>query len=337
MSDRAIRVKELRKQYPGRDGPVHAVKGIDLELPVGECFGLLGPNGAGKTTTVEILEGLNQPTSGEVEVLGLRWATDARTIRERIGVTLQETRFPDKETVRELLTVFRSFYKAGLTVDEAITRVSLESKANALIEQLSGGQQQRLAVAIALVGDPELLFLDEPTTGLDPQSRRQLWDVIRDLHDRDRTVLLTTHYMDEAERLCDRVAVIDHGTIIAMGSPRELIARLGGDHIVEFAIEGNGVPLDPQSLAGLDSVLDARADGEGFSLTVTEPHRAIPALLDELDRQERPLARLTTRHVSLEDVFVSLTGRHLRDDSTEETRSFNLGGRRRRNRPSRPS
>src|SRR3974390_285243 len=290
MRDRAIRVKELRKQYPGRDGPVHAVNGIDLEIPVGECFGLLGPNGAGKTTTVEILEGINQPTAGEVEVLGLRWATDDRTIRERIGVTLQETRFPDKETVRELITVFRSFYRSGLTIDEAIARVSLESKANSLIEQLSGGQQQRLAVAIALVGDPELLFLDEPTTGLDPQSRRQLWDVIRSLKDRGRTVLLTTHYMDEAERLCDRVAIIDQGKIIAQGSPRELIARLGAEHIIEFALESNGTPLDPESFAGLDSVLIARADGEGYALTVSEPHRAIPALLDNLERQGRPLA-----------------------------------------------
>jgi ABC-2 type transport system ATP-binding protein len=332
MSDWAIRVKELRKQYPGRDGPVHAVNGIDLEIQQGECFGLLGPNGAGKTTTVEILEGLNQPTSGEVEVLGLQWASQAAAIRERIGVTLQETRFPDKETVRELLTVFRSFYRTGLAVDEAISQVSLESKANALIEQLSGGQQQRLAVAIALVGDPELLFLDEPTTGLDPQSRRQLWDVIRNLKDRGRTVLLTTHYMDEAERLCDRVAIIDHGNIIAQGSPRELIARLGAEHIIEFALEGNGEPLDPQSFAGLDSVLMARADGEGYALTVTEPHRAIPALLDDLDGQGRPLARLTTRHVSLEDVFVSLTGRHLRDETEGETRVLNLGGRRRRRR-----
>jgi ABC-2 type transport system ATP-binding protein len=336
MSDRAIRVKELRKQYPGRDGPVHAVSGIDLEIRVGECFGLLGPNGAGKTTTVEILEGLNQPTSGEVEVLGLRWATDAAAIRERIGVTLQETRFPDKETVRELLTVFRSFYRMSLSVDEAISRVSLESKANALIEQLSGGQQQRLAVAIALVGDPELLFLDEPTTGLDPQSRRQLWEVIRELRDRSRTVLLTTHYMDEAERLCDRVAIIDHGKIIALGSPRELVARLRGDHIVEFAIEGNETPLEPQAFTGLDSVLTARADGEGYALTVSVPHRAIPALLDELDSLNRPLARLTTRHISLEDVFVSLTGRHLRDETALEPRAFNLGGRRWRNR-ARPS
>ncbi len=336
MSERAIRVKELRKQYPGRDGPVHAVNGIDLEIDVGECFGLLGPNGAGKTTTVEILEGLNQPTSGEVEVLGLNWARADTAIRERIGVTLQETRFPDKETVHELLVVFRSFYRSGLNVADAIARVSLESKANALVEQLSGGQQQRLAVAIALVGDPELLFLDEPTTGLDPQSRRQLWEVIRDLRDRERTVLLTTHYMDEAERLCDRVAIIDQGKIIALGSPRELIARLGGDHIVEFAIDGDGVALKPAIFSGLDSVLSSRAENEGFALTVAEPHRAIPALLDELENLRRPLARLTTRHVSLEDVFVSLTGRHLRDDGIEETRGLSLGGRRRKNR-SRPT
>ncbi|MGC8642402.1 MAG: ABC transporter ATP-binding protein [Isosphaeraceae bacterium] len=328
MTDWAIRVKELRKQYPGRDGPVHAVNGIDLEIKVGECFGLLGPNGAGKTTTVEILEGLNQPTSGEVEVLGLNWRTHARAIRERIGVTLQETRFPDKETVRELLVVFRSFYRGGLTVAEAIAQVSLESKANTLIEQLSGGQQQRLAVAIALVGDPELLFLDEPTTGLDPQSRRQLWDVIRGLRERGRTVLLTTHYMDEAERLCDCVAVIDQGKIIALGSPRELIARLGGEHIVEFAVEP-GDQLAPESFATLDSVLATRADGEGYALTVAEPHRAIPALLDQLDALDRPLARLTTRHASLEDVFVSLTGRHLRDDTAQEPRGASRGRGRR--------
>ena len=222
-----------------------AVNGIDLEVPAGECFGLLGPNGAGKTTTVEILEGLKPPTSGDVEVLGLRWETDEKAIRERIGVTLQETRFPDKQTVREMVTLFRSFYRDGLEPDEVLTRVSLEGKANAFVEHLSGGQQQRLAVAIALVGDPELLFLDEPTTGLDPQSRRQLWDVIHDLRARGRTTVLTTHYMDEAERLCDRVAIIDHGKIIALGSPAELIARLGGEHIVEFAIAGESPPWTP--------------------------------------------------------------------------------------------
>jgi ABC-2 type transport system ATP-binding protein len=199
-----------------------------------------------------------------------------------------------------------------------IERVALESKADANLEQLTGGQQQRLAVALSLVGDPEILFLDEPTTGLDPQSRRQLWDVIRDLRDRGRTVVLTIHYMDEAERLCDRVAVIDRGKIIALGSPPELIARLGGDHIVEFGIEGGETPPPASAFLGLDSVLAARDEADGYSLTVAEPHRAIPALLDALDRMGRPMARLTTRHVSLEDVFVALTGRHLRDDETAD-------------------
>jgi ABC-2 type transport system ATP-binding protein len=318
MSDWAIRVQDLRKRYRGRDGPIDALVGLDLEIPVGECFGLLGPNGAGKTTTVEILEGLNQPTSGEVEVLGLRWATDETEIRERIGVTLQDTRFPDKQTVTELLRLFRSFYQSGQEPAEVLTRVALESKANSFVEHLSGGQQQRLAMAVALVGDPELLFLDEPTTGLDPQSRRQLWDVIRELQGRGRTTLLTTHYMDEAERLCDRVAIIDHGKVIALGSPAQLIARLGGEHIVEFALAGAPPLPEPAAFGGLATVLSARAEGDGYALTVGEPHRAIPALLDQLEIEGRHLVRLTTRQVSLEDVFVSLTGRHLRDDETEE-------------------
>jgi ABC-2 type transport system ATP-binding protein len=332
MSERAIRVKDLRKQYRGRDGPVDAVNGLDLEVEVGECFGLLGPNGAGKTTTVEILEGLNRPTAGDVEVLGMRWRDHETAIRERIGVTLQDTRFPDKQTVREMLTIFRSFYRTGLEPDDVLARVSLEAKANSYVENLSGGQQQRLAVAIALVGDPELLFLDEPTTGLDPQSRRQLWDVIRGLRDRGRTVVLTTHYMDEAERLCDRVAIIDHGKIIALGSPAELIARVGGEHIVEFAVGGDAPAPGPESFTGLPTVLAARAEGDGFALTVSEPHSAIPALLDYLEDERRPLARLTTRQVSLEDVFVSLTGRHLRDDGAEEATADDKQRRRRRGR-----
>jgi len=329
MSECAIRVKDLRKQYPGRNGPVDAVNGIDLEIKQGECFGLLGPNGAGKTTTVEIVEGLNRPTSGEVEVLGMSWGTNAVGIRERIGVTLQETRLPEKETVYEIVTLFRSFYKSGAPPADVIARVELEGKTDAFIEHLSGGQQQRLAVALALVGDPEVLFLDEPTTGLDPQSRRQLWDVIRDFRNRGWTVVLTTHYMDEAERLCDRVAIIDQGKIIAQGSPAELISRLGGDHIIEFALEDSsaGPALDVNRLLGLDSVLAARAENDGFVLTVGKPHLAIPALLDEVDRLERALARLTTRHVSLEDVFVSLTGRHLRDDSEEGQASRGPAGR----------
>ncbi|MBX6311535.1 MAG: ABC transporter ATP-binding protein [Isosphaeraceae bacterium] len=329
MSDWAIRVKDLHKQYPGRDGPVQAVNGLDLEVRTGECFGLLGPNGAGKTTTVEILEGLNRPTSGEVEVLGRRWETDETEIRERIGVTLQETRFPDKSTVLEMVRLFRSFYRQGLEPPEVLARVALEPKANAYIETLSGGQQQRLAVALALVGDPELLFLDEPTTGLDPQSRRQLWDVIRDLRGRGRTIVLTTHYMDEAERLCDRVAIVDHGRMIALGSPADLIARLGGEHVIEFALLGDGPAPEPSSFAHLASVQSVRAEGDGYSLTVGEPHRALPALLDHLAELGRPLARLTTRHVTLEDVFVSLTGRHLRDEEPEATNGAGRAGRRR--------
>ena len=329
MSDWAIRVKDLRKQYSGRDGPIDAVNGLDLEIPTGECFGLLGPNGAGKTTTVEILEGLNQPTSGDVEVLGLRWSENETQIRERIGVTLQETRFPDKQTVRELVSLFRSFYRTGLEPSDVLTRVSLESKTNAFVETLSGGQQQRLAVAIALVGDPEMLFLDEPTTGLDPQSRRQLWDVMRDLKGRGRTTMITTHYMDEAEKLCDRVAIIDHGKVIALGSPAQLIARVGGEHVVEFALASDTPGPDPSEFAGIASVLSCRTDNDGYSLTVGEPHRAIPALLDDLEAKHRTLARLTTRQVSLEDVFVSLTGRHLRDNEAEDTKANGKAGRKR--------
>ena len=334
MADLAIRVRDLRKQYRGRDGVVDAVAGLDLDIPAGECFGLLGPNGAGKTTTVEILEGLNQPTSGEVEVLGLRWETDAPAIREQIGVTLQETRFPEKATVRELVAMFRGFFRTGLGPDEVLARVSLEGKANSYVETLSGGQQQRLAVAVALVGNPALLFLDEPTTGLDPQSRRQLWDVVLDHRARGGSTVLTTHYMDEAERLCDRVAIVDQGKVIAQGSPADLIARIGGEHVVEFAVggaEGMAAP-EPDSFRGLASVQDARAEGDGFALTVGEPHLAIPALLEHLAATGRPLARLTTRQVSLEDVFVALTGRHLRDDSAGTDADAPKPGRRRRGR-----
>jgi ABC-2 type transport system ATP-binding protein len=332
MSDWAIKVKDLKKQYAGRTGPVDAVNGLDLEIPQGECFGLLGPNGAGKTTTVEILEGLCAPTSGTVEILGRTWAKDEDAIRERIGVTLQETRFPEKSTVREIATLFRSFYKTGLEPDEVLRRVALESKAGAFIETLSGGQQRRLAVAIALVGNPQLLFLDEPTTGLDPQSRRQLWDVIKELQGQGRTILLTTHYMDEAERLCGRVAIVDQGKIIALGSPAELIARIGGEHVVEFAIGGEGTRPISSVFESLPSVKASRFEGDGYALTVGEPHIAIPALLDWLTREELPLARLTTRQVSLEDVFVALTGRHLREEETEAAADAAGNGKKRRGR-----
>lgn len=308
----AIRCQNLCKRYDTRP-PVEAVRGIDLEVRSGECFGLLGPNGAGKTTTMEILEGILDATSGEIEVLGLRWGQDDREIRQRIGISLQETKLSDKLTVRESVRMFRSFYRSGLEPDEAIRRVSLEDKARTYNVHLSGGQRQRLAVACALVGDPELLFLDEPTTGLDPQSRRQLWDVINAFRTANRSVMLTTHYMDEAERLCDRVAIVDQGRIIALGTPRELIAQVGGEHVIEFSVRDNGQPLEPERLKQLASVVSVRPEQSSFLLAVTEPHVALPALLDGLKQDGRDLATLTTRHATLEDVFVNLTGRHLRD------------------------
>jgi ABC-2 type transport system ATP-binding protein len=286
-----------------------------MTVEAGECFGLLGPNGAGKTTTIEILEGLAEATSGEVEIFGMRWGHDDTAIRERIGVSLQETKLPEKLQVGETVTLFRSFYRNGPAPEEVLRRVSLEEKIGARVGKLSGGQRQRLAVACALVGEPDLLLLDEPTTGLDPQSRRQLWDLISGFRARGKTVLLTTHYMDEAERLCDRVAVVDHGKVIALGSPRELIAELGGEHVVEFTLEtpeGGSAPK-PSAFDGVRSVRSTRLDAEHYSLSVAEPHLALPALLDRLEEKGLVLSSLTTRHASLEDVFVTLTGRHLRD------------------------
>ncbi len=304
----AIRCVGLKKTY---DGGVEAVRGVDLSIEEGECFGLLGPNGAGKTTTVEILEGLLSPTAGDVEVLGRRWGTDDEEIRHRLGVSLQETKLSEKLTVEETLHLFASFYRTRRDLEVLLGEMGLLEKRASHVEKLSGGQRQRLAVACALVGDPELLFLDEPTTGLDPQSRRQLWDVIRAFRATRRTVMLTTHYMEEAERLCDRVAIVDHGQVIALGSPRELIARLGAEHVVEFSTDGE---VDGTALAALPGVKAMHAEGEARLLTVTEPHVTIPALLALLKDLGRELTRLTTRHASLEDVFVSLTGRHLRDD-----------------------
>ena len=225
-TDIAVRTTDLVKRY----GEVLAVDGLSLEVRRGECFGLLGPNGAGKTTTVEILEGLLDPTGGEVEVLGQRWEVDPAALRQRLGITLQETHLPDRLTVAEVVELFRSFYRRGRDVEEVLALVSLAEKRRTWYEKLSGGQKQRLAVACALVSDPELLFLDEPTTGLDPQSRRQLWEVVLRAKAEGRTVMLTTHYMDEAERLCDRVAIIDRGKVIALGTPRELIARAARTH-----------------------------------------------------------------------------------------------------------
>ncbi len=307
----AVRCRELVKTF----GALRAVDGLELDVAAGECFGLLGPNGAGKTTTIEILEGLTEPDSGDVELLGRRWSTDARYIRERLGISLQETHLPDKLNVREILKMFRSFYSDGPAVDEVLARVSLEDKRDTWYERLSGGQKQRLAVACALVGNPELLFLDEPTTGLDPQSRRQLWELIVAFRGEGRTVLLTTHYMDEAERLCDRVAIVDHGKVIALGSPRELIARLGGQEVVEFALDpsdGSEAP-EAESFQALPGVHGARKIAGGFALTVGEVHVSLPALLAHLAAKQLRPTRLSTHHATLEDVFVTLTGRQLRE------------------------
>jgi len=310
----AIRCSNLVKRYEGKT-PVDAIRGLDLTVDEGECFGLLGPNGAGKTTTIEIIEGLLAPTSGDVEVLAMKWGRQDGEIRQRIGISLQETKLSEKLSVLETLTLFRSFYRHGLAPSEAMQRVSLEEKATAWVGKLSGGQKQRLAVACALVGDPDLLFLDEPTTGLDPQARRQLWDIIRNFGKQGRTVMLTTHYMDEAERLCDRVAIVDHGKVITLGSPRELIASLGGEHIIDFSlIDGEGMPtLLPEHLSDLPGVQSVRSEDGQISLAVAEVHVTLPALLKTVKDRKRDLASLTTRHASLEDVFVTLTGRHLRD------------------------
>jgi ABC-2 type transport system ATP-binding protein len=284
-----------------------------LEVKRGECFGLLGPNGAGKTTTLEIMEGLLDATSGEVQVLGYRWGHEDDQIRQRIGISLQETRLADKLTVRETVTLFRSFYAKGLAPDEAIARVSLEEKAGVWVNKLSGGQKQRLAVACAIVGDPQLLFLDEPTTGLDPQSRRQLWEVIHQFRATGRTVMLTTHYMDEAERLCDRVAIVDRGQVIALDTPARLIAQLGGEHIIDFSLVEGSPPLPDAELSRLPSARSLRHNAGAICLAVDAPHIALPALLALQQLHGASLATLTTRHATLEDVFVSLTGRHLEE------------------------
>lgn len=304
----ALRVQDLVKVY---EGGVRAVDGLSLEVSRGECFGLLGPNGAGKTTTIEILEGLLEPTAGHVEVLGRSWRHDARAMRERLGITLQETRLPDRQTVAEALALFRSFYGRGRDIDEVLSWVSLGEKRDARYHALSGGQKQRLAVACALVSDPELICLDEPTTGLDPQSRRQLWEVVERARSEGRTILLTTHYMDEAQRLCDRVAVIDHGKVIALGTPRELIRELVGEEVVEFSV--NGGDIDDASLRALDGVSAVRRVVGHTALTVSRIHVAVPALLALVEARGLALDHLSTHSATLEDVFITLTGRHLRD------------------------
>ena len=307
MEDPALLCRGLEKRY----GEVHAVAGLDLEVRRGECYGLLGPNGAGKTTTIEILEGLLAQDAGEVQVLGLRWGRHDRRLRQRLGIQLQDTQLSEKLTVEETIRLFRSFYRRGPAVDDVVRMVELEPNRRSWVGKLSGGQKQRLAVACALVNEPEILFLDEPTTGLDPQSRRQLWALLDAFRSRGGTILLTTHYMDEAQTLCDRVGIVDQGRIIASGSPRDLVASLGAEHVIEIGLERESPDLAPvRSLPGVTGV---RATGCRLSVNALEAHLVIPPLLAELSRQGLTLSEFATHHATLEDVFVALTGRHLRD------------------------
>jgi ABC-2 type transport system ATP-binding protein len=314
----SLLLRGVRKAF----ADVQAVDGLDLEVARGECFGLLGPNGAGKTTTIEICEGLTAPDQGTVEVLGLNWRGNAAELRQRIGIQLQETQFPDKLTVEETLRMFRSFFKRGISVEESIRTAQLEEKRKSRVGGLSGGQKQRLAMACALVGDPELLFLDEPTTGLDPQARRHVWDLVDELKQAGRTIILTTHYMDEAERLCDRVAIMDHGKVIALGTPQQLIGTVGGEDIVEFAVSGSesgaegrghGV-VDTGLLTAISGVHSHRVDAGLHQLSVSELHLAVPRIFAALAAQGLHLSEFRTHSATLEDVFVRMTGRNLRDE-----------------------
>jgi len=303
----AVRCNGLVKRYED----VTALDGLDLEVGRGECFGLLGPNGAGKTTTVEIMEGLTVPDAGSVEVLGWRWGqAHDQELRERIGVQLQETQLADKLTVEETIRLFRSFYRRGREVDEVVEIVGLEAKRRGRVHKLSGGQKQRLALACALVGAPDLLFLDEPTTGLDPQARRKVWEVVERFRAEGGSILLTTHYMEEAERLCDRVAIVDRGRMIALGAPATLVASLEAQQIVELRTRSE---LDAARLESTPGVSGAARRNGSWRLQVTHIGEALPALLAEIERQGGGVESLTTHEPTLEDVFVSLTGRGLRD------------------------
>jgi ABC-2 type transport system ATP-binding protein len=309
MPELAISVDGLVKRFED----VTAVDGVSFSVPTGTCLGLLGPNGAGKTTTVEILEGLQQATAGTVRVLGQAWAKDAARLRARIGICLQETRFYEKLSVQETVALFRSFFPTGIGVEDAIGLVALEEKRNARVGKLSGGQRQRLALAVALVGDPEVLFLDEPTTGLDPASRRGLWDVIEALKARGRTVVLTTHYMEEAERLCDQVVIVDHGKVVAMGTPAELVASFGGAQVIEFEARPT---LSEAVCRALPGCSDVKARNGTVRLGVRGLPETLPALLRAAEAQGSTLVQLSTHAPTLDDVFLHFTGRSLRDDAS---------------------
>jgi ABC-2 type transport system ATP-binding protein len=303
-----------------RYGDKTAVAGIDLEIATGECFGLLGPNGAGKTTTVEMLEGLSVPDSGTLELFGMAWGHgNDQQLRERVGVQLQETQLADKLQVCEVLRLFRSFYPSGYDVDELLRLVQLEAERTQRFHTLSGGQKQRVALACALAGRPELLFLDEPTTGLDPRARRLLWDVVERFRDSGGTVLMTTHYMEEAAVLCDRIGIMDLGRLIAIGTPRSLIDSLGFVQFVEFETSGD---VDEAALGALAAAQTVTRRGSRFRLRIERNLQALRDVLAELERQRVAPIGLSTHQASLDDVFLHLTGRALQADQADETRGL---------------
>jgi ABC-2 type transport system ATP-binding protein len=301
-----IQVENLTKRYES----VVALRGVSFEVSEGEVFGLLGPNGAGKTSTVEILEGLRSPDSGRASVCGLDPQRSGRRLKEVIGATLQATALPDKIRVGEALAMFSSFYPRRRNLADLIRRFGLEEKRNAFYGQLSGGQKQRLALALALVNEPQVLFLDEPTAGLDPQVRREIYDVIEELKFERKTILLTTHYIEEAERLCDRVAIVDQGLVIAQGTPRELKQRAAGTTRIDVRLAR---PERDGALANLEGVADARQMNGAWVLHSARVPATIVALVKHLESAGNELAGLEISAPSLEDVFLELTGRKLRD------------------------
>src|SRR5215831_10128560 len=306
MASPVLQVENLTKRY----GDVQAVRGISFEVNAGEVFGLLGPNGAGKTTTIEILEGLRTPDGGNLSVCGLDPRTHGEELKQEIGAALQATSLPDKIRVSEAIRLFASFYKRRRNVDDLLKRFGLEEKRNAFYSQLSGGQKQRLALAMALVNDPRVLFLDEPTAGLDPQVRREIYDVIEELRREKKTIVLTTHYIEEAERLCDRVAIVDHGKKIIEGSPRELKQGSADKTRIEVRLAREEAE---EALKGLEGVADCRSLNGVYVLHCQRPPQAIVSLVKHLEAETNELVSLEISSPSLEDVFIELTGRRLRD------------------------